>query len=61
MTSDTYQVISEDGTIQETDDMIEWEFGDDIYRQILESDRSKIRFKSKILSALGDFFDQFFD
>lgn len=46
---DTYRIVSEDGTVQEGEDMVEWEAGDTVYMEILNADSSRIRFRSKFL------------
>lgn len=52
MTPDTYVVVCEDGTVQKEQNMIEWDFDDDIYWTLLSEDSSRIRFKSKLLTQV---------
>ncbi len=52
MTPDTYEVIWEKGAVQLDKNMVEWDSDTDIYRMILESDGSSIRFRSKFLECL---------
>ncbi|MDR0949223.1 MAG: hypothetical protein LBM69_06890 [Lachnospiraceae bacterium] len=58
MTSDTYRIILEDGTVQESDDLLEWRFDDNIYKKALEADRSQIRIKSKLWDFLESLFSK---
>lgn len=51
MTPDTYAVIGEE-TVQELPEVVEWDFDSDIYRDILEADRSQIHFRSRLLKEL---------
>lgn len=52
MTADTYAVVGECGTVQDDEDMIEWNSDNDIYQMLLESDGSKIRFRSKFFMQI---------
>lgn len=58
MTPDTYRVICGQETVQKEADVVEWDFDEDIYRDILNADRSQIRFKSKLLQAAEDYLKQ---
>lgn len=58
MTSDTYAVVSEHGTVQEAEDMIEWNSREDIYQTLLETDGSRIRFRSKLLMQIESWMKQ---
>ncbi len=48
MTPSTYRVVDENGTVLESEEMVEWDFDNDIYWDILEADSSQIRFRSKL-------------
>lgn len=52
MTPDTYRVVYETDTVQEGEEVLEYNLDDDIYKTILKSDRSRIRFRSKLLVNL---------
>jgi hypothetical protein len=52
MTPDTYQVIDQDGTVQKPEDGVQYLFGKDIYTDILEADKSRIHFRSKLLTTV---------
>ena len=52
MTSDTYRVVYETDTVQEEGEVVEYEFDASIYERILKSDRSRIRFRSRLLVNL---------
>ncbi len=48
MTPSTYRVVDENGTVLESEEMVEWDFDRDIYREILEAEPEQIRFRSKL-------------
>ena len=58
MTPDTYRIVSEEGTVQSDENMVEWDFDNDIYREILNADRSRIRFRSKLFQAAAHYLEQ---
>ena len=51
MTSDTYRIIYEDASAGETADC-------DIYRTVLHTDRSCLRFRSRLFMNLSAFYEQ---
>lgn len=51
MTPDTYAVISEE-TVQGSPEVIEWDFDSDIFWKLLETDGSRISFRSRLLQEL---------
>ena len=55
MTPSTYNIVYEDGTVQEQKEVIEWDVDDDIYWEILEADSSQIHFKSRLLTDISAF------
>ncbi|MDR0963146.1 MAG: hypothetical protein LBM60_00835 [Clostridium sp.] len=59
MTPDTYRIVSEDGTVQEDDDLLEWRFSDDVYQKALEANPDQVRFKSKIWMLFKDLLSKF--
>lgn len=52
MTPDTYQVFYGDETVQKQQEVVEWDFDSTIYLDILNADPSQIRFRSKLLQML---------
>lgn len=58
MTPDTYRVVSEDGTVQTDEFMVKWDFDNDIYREILNADRGRIKFKSKLFETAARYLEQ---
>ena len=57
MTPDTYRIIYEDETVQESADMVEWDFDSDIYRQILEAEDDKVQLRSKLFDKISAFME----
>ena len=57
MTPDTYRIVPEEGIESAGETQEEWEFDRNIYWEILQADRSKIRFSSKLLNSLGELLD----
>ncbi len=60
MTPDTYNVIYEEGEPQgqednASQDLTEWDFDSNLYMEVLEAGRSRIRFRSRLLTELGAF------
>lgn len=64
LTPDTYRIVTEDGSVQEDNPMVEWRFSNDryckedgdnrdIYRMLLEAGSSKITFKCKALEQIS--------
>lgn len=53
MTPSTYNVVYEDNAVQTSENMIEWNFDDDVYWKILETDSSRIHFKSRLLKNIN--------
>ena len=50
MTPETYRIVSQDGVVQE-----ERIVDDTIYEEILNADRDRIRFKSKLITELSEY------
>lgn len=61
MTPDTYRVVSENGAVQKDYEVVEWDFDDSTYMEILNADSSRIRFRSKLLENAAGFLDRFRD
>lgn len=57
MTPDTYRIVDETGSVQNTEEVLEWDFDSDIYWKVLNADRSQVRFKSRLLTGLNAFTD----
>ena len=55
MTPDTYRVVSENGAVQNEDEVVELDFDSDIYRTLLQTDRSQIHFRSRLLMNITAF------
>lgn len=53
MTPSTYKVVYEESAVQEQENVVEWDFDDDIYWSILEADSGQIRFKSRLLMNMN--------
>lgn len=53
MTPSTYRIVYEDATVQEQDNMVEWDFDDTIYWDVLKADRNQIRFRSRLVSNVS--------
>lgn len=49
---DTYVMVDENGTVHSDGNVVEWDFGSEFYRKLLETDSDKIRFKSKFLEQI---------
>lgn len=56
LTPDTYQIISQTDSVQSGPEVIEWNFDSDIYMEILNADRSQLRFRSKLFQTAEEFF-----
>lgn len=58
MTQDTYRIVYEDttaeenGYVQEAAEVVEWDFDNDIYEDVLGAQRSRIRLRSRLLMNL---------
>lgn len=53
MTPSTYKVVYADSAVQKQENVVEWDFDDDIYWEIMEADRSQIRFRSRLLMNIN--------
>lgn len=54
MTPDTYRVVDESGSVQTESKVVEWDFDSDIYRQILNTDPGRLRFRSRLLQSAAE-------
>ena len=54
LNQDTYRIVSEDGTVQRGDDVVEWENGDTVYMEILNAESGKIRFRSRLWDCASE-------
>ncbi len=58
MTPDTYRIVYEDDAVQESEDVIEWDFDSNMYRQVLEAKDGEIRLRSKLLEKISALMEQ---
>lgn len=58
LTPDTYVVLDEYGAVHKEQNMVEWDFNSDLYRTLLETDSSKIQFKSKLMTQIDDWIEK---
>ena len=58
MTPSTYTIVSADGSVQNAEEVVEWEFDSDIYQEILNADSSRIHFKSRLLTNIKELQEQ---
>lgn len=64
MTPDTYRVVYEeeaddvDYYVQVPTEVVEWEFDNDIYETVLSADRSRLRFRSRLLMKVAACIEQ---
>ncbi len=58
MTPDTYEVIWEEDAPGAEESLPEWDSESDFYRIILETDGSRIRFKSRLLTKADEFWER---
>lgn len=57
MTPDTYRVIREDGTVQEEEEVVKWDFEGSIYTEILNAGSGRIRFRSALLERISQYLE----
>lgn len=58
MLPSTYNIVCEDDAVQEKENVVEWDFDNDIYWRILDADRSQIRFKSRLFTNISAWQEQ---
>lgn len=58
MTPDTYEVVWEEAVPGAEEKLPEWDADSDIYRMILETDSSRIRFRSRLLTKADEFWER---
>ena len=56
---DTYRIVSEDGTVQSSEDVVEWENGDTVYMEILNAESGKVRLRSKLWDCASELIERF--
>lgn len=56
---DTYRIVSEDGTVQSSKDVVEWENGDTVYMEILNAESGRVRFRSKLWDCASELIERF--
>ena len=52
MTPDTYAVIPEEA-VQNSPEVVEWDFDSNVYWNLLEAESSQIRFRSRLINRAG--------
>lgn len=57
MTPDTYDIVYEKETALQ-EDPEEWDFDNDIYRQILEAEDGQVRLRSKLFMKISAFIER---
>lgn len=58
LTPDTYAVLDEYGAVHSRQNMVEWDLDGGFYRTLLETDSSKIQFKSKLMAQIDDWLEK---
>ena len=63
MTPDTYKIVYEDTIsqeyyVQEPGEVVEWNLDSDIYETLLGTERSRIRFRSRLLMNMTAWYEQ---
>lgn len=63
MTPDTYKIVYEDAVsqeyyVQEQGEVVEWDLDSDIYETVLSADRSRLRFRSRLLMNMSALYEQ---
>ncbi len=58
MTADTYRVVTESGIEQKADEVIDRDFNNNIYRAVLQTDGSRVRLRSRLLTNMTAFTEQ---
>lgn len=58
MTQDTYNIVCEDETVQESVEKDEWDFDSDIFHRILEAEDGTVRLRSRFLTMLEAYFKE---
>lgn len=63
MTPDTYKIVYEDTTpqeyyVQEPEEVVEWNVNHHIYETVLGADRTKLRFRSRLLMNMTAWCEQ---
>ncbi len=54
MTPSTYTIVYEDTSVQKQEEVVEWEFDSGIYEEVLNANRSQIRFRSRLFMNLRE-------
>ena len=58
LNQDTYCIVSEDGTVQNGEDMVEWESGDTVYMEILNAESGRIRFRCRLFDYAAELYNR---
>ena len=57
LNGDTCRIVSGDGTVQKPEEVVEWEDVDEIYIEMLNADRTKIRLRSRLYEEVCSLWD----
>ena len=52
LTQDAYRIVSEDGTVYDAESGIEYKSGREVYDELLNAERGKVRFRSRLLELV---------
>ena len=56
--ADAYVIVNEDGTVQKASEVVECEFNEYSYLDLLKIDGEQIRFRSKIWQTVEEYFEK---
>lgn len=56
--ADTYAIVQEDGTVLPASEVVKCDFGELYCEELLQADNSQIRFRSKFLQWLEEYFEK---
>lgn len=59
LTPDTFRIVSEDGTVQAEAEVLEWDSENNVYVEILSADKSRVRFRSRLLQSIAEQTERF--
>lgn len=57
MTPDTYEIVNENEAVLQ-EDIEEWDFDSDIYRQLLEAEDGQVHLRSKLFMRISAFIER---
>ena len=56
--ADAYAIVQEDGTVLSASEVMECEFDEETYAELLQADSSQVRFRSRFLQWLEEYFEK---